>query len=254
MPDAPETAVTGTVAAPQPTATVNSTTPETGTTPPAPAALLAPVQPEAPSTDAATADAALLAELAAAKADADKWRDLSRKNETKAKANADAAKELEAMRLANMSEQERVTAEAFASGKAEAMRELGATLVRAELRAVSAGRIDAERLDALIAHLDLSRYLDEKGQVKSDDLASLLDTIAPKPVDPPAAQEGTQGQSTPPATAVQQASAAVLPPMDLAARGDVGQGPGRSAGPPALNSDALNETVLRMVGATPARR
>jgi hypothetical protein len=98
------------------------------------------------------------------KAEAEKWQSLARKNEERAKGNATAAKELEKVRAAAMSETEKAVAEAKASGIAEAARAAAPRLVRAEFRAAAAGQIDKQALDAYLEDVDLTKFIGEDGE------------------------------------------------------------------------------------------
>lgn len=125
-------------------------------------------------TDAAGGDDA--AELA-------KWKAQARKHEERAKANATAARELEALRASTMSEQEKAVAKARDEGKAEALKTVGAKLAAAELKAAAAGRLDADQLAAAVEHLNLESFLDTDGDVDAKKVAAFIDGIAPKPGD-----------------------------------------------------------------------
>lgn len=113
------------------------------------------------------------------KAEAEKWQSLARKHEGRAKANADAAKELEKVRQQAMTEQERAVAEAMAAGRAEAQAMFAAKLADAEFRAAAAGRIDGKALDRIVGALDLSRFVDEDGDPDRKAIAEFIDGIAP---------------------------------------------------------------------------
>lgn len=111
------------------------------------------------------------------KAEAEKWQALSRKNEERAKSNGDAAKELEKLRQASMSDQEKAVAVAVEAAKAETMRTVGARLVDAEVKAAAAGRtVDVE---ALLEGLDRSRFLDDSGEPNTKAITAWVDRIAP---------------------------------------------------------------------------
>lgn len=244
MPDTPN--ANAATAEANPTATV-TTAPATGETsnaaPPAPAPAEQPTAPE----PTATVDPKLQAELETAKADAEKWRELARKHEGRAKANADAARQLEEAKRANMSEQERIVDTVRAEARTEAIREFGGRLVRAEFRAASAGRIDADSLDTLLGALDLTRFLDENGEPKADEVAKFIATIVPAPPPPPAetTQPGAPAQQSTPAQAAAQHVG--LPPL-VQPQPDTGQGVGRSgteAMP--LNGDPIEERLRALL-------
>lgn len=72
------------------------------------------------------------------KAEAEKWKSLSRKNEDTAKANAAAAKRLEEIEAANASELDKAVAKARDEGRAEVQSAANARLISAEARALAA--------------------------------------------------------------------------------------------------------------------
>lgn len=142
---------------------MSDTTPDTGTEPTPEA------EPQEPSD---TPDpAALTAEL-------EKWKAQARKHEERAKANANAAKELEQVRQASMSDQEKAVEIARQQARAEALAEVGGQLVDMAVTAAVAGRgVDAE---ALLEGLDRSRFLTDEGRPDQDAIAAWVDRIVPK--------------------------------------------------------------------------
>jgi hypothetical protein len=113
------------------------------------------------------------------KAEAEKWKTQSRKQEERAKANAAAAKELEQLRAAQMSEAEKIAAEAESRGRSAALAEVGQRLVRAEFAARSAGRIGADVLD----DLNLAKFLTEDGEPDTAAIDKAVARLAP-PAEP----------------------------------------------------------------------
>jgi multidrug efflux pump subunit AcrA (membrane-fusion protein) len=171
---------------------------ETTTTPDAPAAEVAatsstppPATPPPATTDTG---AALLAEL-------DKWKTMARKHEDRAKANADAAKrvealqaELEQFRAASMSEAEKATAkavkEAEQRARAEALGAVGQRLVRAEFRAQAAGAIPD--LDGVLDDLNLAKFVGADGEPDTAAISAAVKRLTPpKPAEPEAVQPVT---------------------------------------------------------------
>lgn len=148
----------------------------------------------------------------------EKWKALARKNEERAKANAKAAQELEKLQQTMMSDQERAIAEAKANGRAETLAEVSSDLVAAAITAKAAGRMAPEQIEKLVAHVNPVNFLGEDGRVNPDLVAEFVDGIAPTPTE----------STTPP-------------------RLDLGQG--TRGAPPALNSDALEQSLRRAVGA-----
>lgn len=108
-------------------------------------------------------------------AEAQKWREQSRKHEADYKKSVSALKRLE---TASMTEQERVVAEAEAKGRASAMSTVAERLVDAEVRAAAAGR-DLDTT-ALLEGLDRSRFLGDDGEPDREAIEAFLDRLAPK--------------------------------------------------------------------------
>lgn len=129
----------------------------------------------------------------------------ARKWEERAKANAKAAKELDDMRKASMSDQEKAISDARADAEKSAALRYGGRLVDAEIRAAAAGR----NLDvpALLEGLDRSRFLTDDGEPDAKAIAKWVDRIAP----PAPAKPGFPdlGQGARPTTTPADASAAM---------------------------------------------
>lgn len=113
-------------------------------------------------------------------AEAKKWKSQSRKHEDRAKANATAAKELDELKRASASDQEKAIQAAKDEAKAEAVKGLAPRLVAAEIKSVSAGRMTDRQREALLEGLDATKYLTDDGQVDTDKVTALIDGIAPK--------------------------------------------------------------------------
>lgn len=110
-------------------------------------------------------------------AEADKWKRLSRENESKAKANADAAKRLAEIENANATELEKAVAKARQEGEAAATERVNALLIGAEARALAAALKFQDPSDA-VRFLDLSDVEVKDGEVNSDDVKALLTALA----------------------------------------------------------------------------
>lgn len=118
------------------------------------------------------------------KAEAERTLREARKWEERAKANANAAKELEQVRKASMSDQEKAVDTARAEARAEVLRTVGGRLVDAEVRVATAGRgID---VDALLDGLDRGRFMTDDGEPDSKAIAQWVDRIAPRQEPAPA--------------------------------------------------------------------
>ena len=99
------------------------------------------------------------------KAEAEKWSALAKKHEERAKGNATAAKELERVKAAAMSDQEKAVAAAKSAGLTEAQRTTAPRLVRAELRAAAAeSGSDPGALNGFLEYADLSRFVTDDGE------------------------------------------------------------------------------------------
>lgn len=90
-----------------------------------------------------------------------------------------AAEELEKLRRAAMSEQERAIVEARAEGRLAAMSEFGARVVDAEIRAAAAGRFTDGQMRVLLQGLNRSAFLAEDGSVDEKSVHEFVDGIAP---------------------------------------------------------------------------
>lgn len=130
-----------------------------------------------PTTEPSMAD--ILKRLQDAEAEAERWKASSRRHEGSAKANADAAKQLETLRQQNMTETERAVAEAEQRGRMAALREVGGELVKAELRATATGVLDAKAVDVLVSGLNVAAFLNEDGTVDKASVAAFVKGIAP---------------------------------------------------------------------------
>lgn len=146
--------------------------PDTGEQPPAP-------DPEpTPSVDE------LLAEV-------EKWKTQSRKHEDRAKANANAAKELDQVRQQSMTDTERAVEAAKADALSIATKAFGGKLVAAEVKAAAAGReLD---VDTLLEGLDASRFLGDDGDPDVTAINEWVDRLAPKGEARPAPLDLGQG-------------------------------------------------------------
>ncbi|MGA5635072.1 hypothetical protein [Streptomyces lydicamycinicus] len=116
--------------------------------------------------------------LAALEAERDKWQGLSRKNEERAKANAEKAKRFDELDAASKSDVEKATERATkAEGQISALRQRA---VRAEVKALAAKSF-ADPSDAA-AFLDLGEYVDDEGDVDTKGIEKALgDLLKSKP-------------------------------------------------------------------------
>ena len=114
-------------------------------------------------------------------AEVEKWKAQARKHEERAKANAKAAKELEDFKRQTMSETEQAIEAARTEGRRQALTEAGSRVAAAEFRAAASGRMAAEQIETLLDGINLSRFVDDDGEVDRSAVASFVDGIAPKP-------------------------------------------------------------------------
>ncbi|MFF1908629.1 hypothetical protein [Kitasatospora sp. NPDC058218] len=110
-------------------------------------------------------------------AEAEKWKALSRQNEQRWKT---ASKELDDLKAANMTDQEKALADARAEGRQSALSEVGTSLVQAEIRAQAA----AAGVTVPTEYLDLGRFLADDGKADADKVKGLIESM-PKPFTEP---------------------------------------------------------------------
>lgn len=158
----------------------------------------------------------------ALKAELDKWKALSRKNEEKAKSNAKEMKAFEDWKASQLSETERAIEDAKASVRAEVAAEYGAKLARSAFVSAAEGRLTDPK--AVLARIDVTQFLDADGEPDAKAIGEFLDSIAP-------AQKEQEPDQQPTFEGLFQGS-----------RGDQG-----SALP--LNGDPLLQKVMGIVGA-----
>ena len=124
------------------------------------------------TTDTSTTDEAATAEEVA------KWKALARKHEDRAKANEAAKKELEKLQAASMTDQQKAIAEAAAKARAEALAEVGSSLVDAEFKVAAAGlSLD---VPTLLESLDRSKFIGDDGKPDAQRIGEWVNKLAPK--------------------------------------------------------------------------
>ncbi|QBI53430.1 hypothetical protein [Streptomonospora litoralis] len=120
----------------------------------------------------------------------------SRKWEDRAKQNAKAQAELDKLKRAQMSEQEKAVAQARDETETKVRQEMGEDLARAELKAAAAGKVAG--IDDFIEDLKLTKFLDESGRPDSKAIKAAVERwskIAPASSSPPPAdlKQGSRG-------------------------------------------------------------
>ncbi|MCY0928312.1 hypothetical protein OTB20_19345 [Streptomyces sp. H27-H1] len=128
----------------------------------------------APEQPATGSESTAEERLASLEAERDKWQSMSRKQEERAKANAEKARRFDDLEAASKTEAEKLAERAAAAeGKATALVQRA---VKAEVRALAA-KAFADPSDAA-AFLNLGDYVDESGDINEKaiekDLADLL--------------------------------------------------------------------------------
>jgi len=113
------------------------------------------------------------------------WKAQSRKHEGRANSMADyselkaKAEKLAEIEEANMTEQQKAVAAAAKDAREATLREVGSRLVDAQFTVAAAGRMDEERLKALLDGVDRSRFMKEDGTADADKVKSFVDSVAP---------------------------------------------------------------------------
>lgn len=121
-------------------------------------------------------------------AEVEKWKALSRKNEDRARNNAAAAKELEELRKANMTEQEKLVEDTRRAVRTE----FSAKLVEAELKSQLGGKnIDA---DALLT-FNKAEFVDSNGDVDSEAITAWVETHTKTPEISPDLGQGVRSKT-----------------------------------------------------------
>ena len=127
-----------------------------------------------------------LSETDTLKAEVDKWKSLSRKNEQQAKANIAAAKELETIRQSQLTETEKLIEQTKTETALSVRREFANKLVDAELKSALQGKLmDA---DSLLSFEKSSFILDD-GNIDSEAIQSWVEAHS-KTTDTPAPDFG----------------------------------------------------------------
>lgn len=105
----------------------------------------------------------------------EKWKTLSRKNEAQAKANAQAAKELEELKKASLTDQERLIENTRLETATAIRKEFAGKLVEAELKSALNGKILEGNA---ILTFDKSVFIDENGDVDSAAITAWVEAHA----------------------------------------------------------------------------
>jgi hypothetical protein len=105
-------------------------------------------------------------------AEVEKWKSLSRKNEQQAKANAQAAKELEELKKSQLSDTEKLIESAKAETAKQLKTEFATKLVDSELKAALNGRV----LDGgSLLEFNKNSFITDEGDVDTDAIQSWVE-------------------------------------------------------------------------------
>lgn len=118
------------------------------------------------------------------------WKHYARQHEERAKpfkdltpealqALRDKADQHDALERELMSDKDKAVATARDEATAETTAKFAEKLVKAEFKSASAGRLDADRLNAILAPLDLTKFLDKSGDVDEAKVTAYVDSVAP---------------------------------------------------------------------------
>jgi multidrug efflux pump subunit AcrA (membrane-fusion protein) len=126
-------------------------------------------------------------------AEMEKWKNLARKHEDRAKANAKAAAELEELKKSMLTDQEKAIDEARREARQQTVAEYSTKLVDAKLEASLNGRI----LDAnAVLSFEKSQFITKDGDIDEDAISNWVEsnTKTPEAVYPDLAQ-GQRGNA-----------------------------------------------------------
>jgi len=126
--------------------------------------------------------------------EAEKWKQLARKHEDRAKANADAAKELEQLKQSMLTETEKAIEQAKAESRKATVLEYSSKLVEAKLESYLNGKV----LDAnALLSFNKSAFITDDGDINDDALRQWVEsnTASPEPTKPvyPDLGQGNRG-------------------------------------------------------------
>jgi hypothetical protein len=99
------------------------------------------------------------------------------------KARKALEKELQELRQQSMTDQEKAIESARTEARTAAFAEMGGKIAAAEIRAAAAGRLAPEQLDVLLDGINVSRFLDDTGEVDRTKVQTFIDGIAPQPAE-----------------------------------------------------------------------
>lgn len=154
------------------------------------------------------------------KAELEKWKAMSRKTEAQAKANAEAAKELEALKKASLSDQERLIESTREETRRAVRLEFAGKLVDAELKSA----LNGKTLEGnAILDFNKSAFIDDSGDIDTEAIQAWVEAHT-KPADTPLPDlgQGVRGKTLSGSAQIRsREELATMTPQDiLAARKD----------------------------------
>lgn len=134
-----------------------------------------------------------LSEMDTLKAEVDKWKSLSRKNEQQAKANSQAAKELDDIRKSQLTDTEKLVEQTRDETAKEIRKEFAMKLVDAELKSQLSGR---SLEGGALLEFDKSSFIQDDGNIDSEAVQSWVEAHS-KTAEPtiPDLGQGSRGQN-----------------------------------------------------------
>jgi hypothetical protein len=154
-----------------------------------------------------------LTEMDQLKAEVDKWKSLSRKNEQQAKTNLAAAKELEEIRKSQLTDTEKLIEQTKTETAQSVRKEFATKLVDAELKAHLSGRV----LDGgAVLSFDKSTFITEDGDIDSEAIQSWVEAHSKETSTPaPDLGQGARGKNPSKAQIRSRDELATMTPADI---------------------------------------
>jgi hypothetical protein len=113
------------------------------------------------------------------------WKAQSRKHEQGVKSMSDyddlktKAAEYQKLVEASKTEQEKAIDAAAKEAREATLKEVGSRLVDAQFTVAAAGRLDGDRLSALLDGVDRTRFMKDDGSADADKVKAFVDSVAP---------------------------------------------------------------------------
>lgn len=136
-------------------------------------------------------------EMETLRAELDKWKSMSRKNEQQAKANAQAAKELDEIKKSQLTETEKLVEQTREETATAVRKEFATKLVDAELKSQLNGR--ALTGDAVLS-FDKNQFITDSGDIDTEAIQQWVEANS-KQLEAPAPDLGQGARGTNPAKA-----------------------------------------------------